>query len=114
MRCLDEHSEMFQFLPFPFDGGAFPRQLGAVIQRTVLRGDEPAREVIHADDGSWVVGDGVNDPNEQDACVASHIWHAIEHNSSMVELVDLPPGHIATRSGPGDPWLVTAHHWEDD
>ncbi len=104
---------MFQFLPFPFDGGVFPKQLGAVIQRTVLRGDEPAREVVHADDGSWLVGDGVNDPNEPGASTASHIWHAIEQNSSMVELANMPPGHIAKRSGPSDPWLVAAHHWND-
>jgi hypothetical protein len=114
MRSLDEHGEMFQFLPFPFDGGVFPRQLGAVIQRTVLRGDEPAREVVHADDGSWLVGDGVNDPNEPGACVASHIWHAIEQNSSMVDLVNMPPGHMATRSGPGETWFVSPSDWPDE
>jgi len=99
---------MFQHLPFPFDGGVFPRQLGAVMQRTVLRGEEPAREVLHTQDGSWLVGDGVNDPNEPGACVASHIWHAIERNSSMAELADLPPGHMATRSGPGHAWCRSA------
>lgn len=113
MRSLDEPGEMFQFLPFPFDGDVFPRQLGAVIQRTILRGEEPAREVVHADDGSWLVGDGVNDPNEPGACVASHIWHAIEQNSAMVELVKMPPGHWATRSGPGDKWLVSPCHLLD-
>jgi hypothetical protein len=56
-------SEVFQHLPFPFEGGVFPEKLGAVVQRTVLDGHEPAREVVHADDGSWLVGDGVNDPN---------------------------------------------------
>ena len=105
---------MFQHLPFPFEGGVFPRQLGAVIQRTVLRGDEPAREVVHAEDGSWLVGDGVNDPNEPGACVANHIWHAIERNSSMVELAHMPPGHQANRSGPGDAWSVSPTRWLDD
>lgn len=105
--------EMFQHLPFPFPDSTFPRQLGAVVQRTVLRGEEPAREVVHATDGSWLVGDGVNDPNEPGACVASHIWHAIDRNSSMVELADMPPGHIATRLTPGDSWLVSPHHWPD-
>jgi hypothetical protein len=33
----------------------------------VLDGSEPAREVIHADDNSWMVGDGVNDPKEPGA-----------------------------------------------
>jgi hypothetical protein len=34
---------MFHRLPFPFAHGQFPRELGAVVQRTVLSGDEPAR-----------------------------------------------------------------------
>lgn len=106
--------EMFQHLPFPFQDGTFPRQLGAVIQRSVLRGEEPAREVVHAEDGSWLVGDGVNDPNEPGACVASHIWHAIDRNTSMIELADMPAGHIATRSGPCDGWRVSPHHWPDN
>ena len=114
MLSLDEHGEMFRFLPFPFEGGVFPQQLGAVIQRTVLSGAEPAREVIHAEDGSWLVGDGVNDPNEPGACIASHIWHAIERNTSMVELVEMPPGHMATRSGPGAAWIVSPSHWLDE
>lgn len=101
-------------LPFPFEGGVFPQHLGAVIQRTVLHGDEPVREVVHADDGSWLVGDGVHDPNEVGACVVSHIWHAIERNTSMLELAAMPPGHMATRSGPGDAWLVSPSHWPDD
>ncbi len=34
-------------VPFPFEGDRFPHQLGAVVQNTVLRGEQPAREVIH-------------------------------------------------------------------
>lgn len=111
---MDGHEEMFRFVPFPFEHDVFPRQLGAVIQRTVLRGDQPAREVVHAHDGSWLVADGVNDPNEPNACVASHIWHAIDRNSSMVELAAMPPGHMATRADPGDAWFVTPTKWFDD
>ena len=39
---------MFQHLPFPFEGGRFPSSLGAVVQRTVLSGEQPAREVVEA------------------------------------------------------------------
>ena len=112
--CVPEPLEMFQHLPFPFAHGRFPAELGAVVQRTVLDGDEPAREVIHAADGSWLVGDGVNDPNEPGAVVATHIWHAIERNSSLSELANLPPGHIAVRLGPGEPWVIDRHEWADD
>jgi len=51
--------EMFQHMPFPFPDGRFPDSLGAVVQRTVLSGDFPAREVVHTPDGSWLIGDGV-------------------------------------------------------
>jgi hypothetical protein len=67
-----DRREMFQRLPFPFDGDEFPAALGAVIQRTVLDGSEPAREVIHTPDGSWLVGDGISDPIRR-----AHPWPRI-------------------------------------
>lgn len=106
--------EMFRHLPFPFEGDRFPDQLGAVVQRTVLDGDQPARLVIHDADGSWLVGDGVNDPNEPGASVATHIWHAIERSSSIATLAGLPPGHAAEREGPGQPWTVAPHEYPPD
>ncbi|TDW71096.1 hypothetical protein EV653_5168 [Kribbella pratensis] len=59
---MADEREMIRHLPFPFDDQGFPNTLGAVVQKTVLSGEQPAREVIHAPDGSWLVGDGVNDP----------------------------------------------------
>jgi hypothetical protein len=107
--------EMFRSLPWPFEGDMFPAQLGAVVQRTVADGTEPAREVIHASDGSWAISDGVNDPNLRDAAIAIHIEHVIARNSSVATLASLPPGHIAKRSGPGDPWRVFIFEgWADD
>jgi len=103
--------EIFRSLPFPFDGGEFPATLGAVVQATVLSGEQPVREVVHASDGSWLVGDGVNDPNEPGAVGVTHIWHAIRLNPSMTELATMSPGHIATRTGPGDRWIITTHRW---
>ena len=72
-----------------------------MVQQTVLQGELPAREVVHATDGSWLVGDGVNDPNPPGASVATHLAHAIALNSSIAGLASMPPGHIARRSGPG-------------
>jgi hypothetical protein len=109
-----DRRQMFQRLPFPFDADEFPAAaLGAVIQRTVLDG-KPAREVIHAQDGSWLVGDGINDPNPPGASVATHIWHAIERNSSVRSLASMPPGHIAKRQGPGREWQILALEDRDD
>jgi hypothetical protein len=107
--------EIFRHLPYPFKDGRFPEELGAVVQQTVLTGELPAREVIHAPDGSWLIGDGVNDPNPPGASVATHIAHAIALNSSIAALASMPPGHIAQRTGPGSPWQIAAlEGWDDD
>ena len=111
---MSDGPDMVRHLPFPFEGGRFPRELGAVVQRTVLTGDEPARQVVHAADGSWLVGDGIHDPNEPGASIATHLWHVIERNSSVADLADLPPGRAATRAAPGDAWVITEHTWADD
>jgi len=105
---------MFQRLPFPFPGDHFPAELGAVVQRTVLTGDLPALEVTHAPDGSWTVGDGVNDPNLPGASTATHIAHAVAFNSSVAGLATMAPGHVARRSGPGEPWTIRMlEGWDD-
>lgn len=107
-----EPLEMFQHLPFPFPDSRFPRELGAVIQRTVLDGTQPARLIAHDLDGSWLVGDGVTDPNLTGAVIATHIWHAIERNSSLADLADLAPGSQATRSEPEEPWSIGPFEYE--
>ncbi|GAB4048601.1 hypothetical protein [Catellatospora paridis] len=105
---------MFRHLPFPFEGDTFPHNLGAVIQRTVFDGLEPAREVGHTADNSWFVGDDINDPNLPGAAIAACIWHAINQNSSMAELANLPLGHVARRDHPGSPWIVEPHVWREN
>jgi hypothetical protein len=97
---------MHRIMPFPYEGAQFPPGLGAVVQDTVLRGEEPAREVIHTPENGWCIGDGVNDPNVPGASIATHIWRAMERNSSIASLASMPPGHIAERSGPGEPWTI--------
>jgi hypothetical protein len=101
-------------MPFPFPDDQFPAELGAVVQRTVLSGERPALEVIHAPDGSWMVGDRVADPNLPGACLATHMLHVVEHNSSVAELATMPPGHRAHRDRPGQPWKVMAlEEWDE-
>jgi hypothetical protein len=95
---------MSRGLPWPFEGNAFPAALGAVVQKTVLDGVLPALVVGHTRDGDWYVGDGLNDPNEPGAVVATHVSHVIELNSSVATLASLPPGFEARRRWPGDPW----------
>ena len=106
--------EMFRQLPFPFQDGRFPSQLGVVVQRSVMDGKEPARVVIHTDDNSWVVGDGINDPNPPGAATALHMHHLLLSDPTLAELASLPLGHIASRDGPGRPWTITQHTWPDE
>lgn len=113
MRHARLVSEMVRRVPFPFEDGRFPAELGAVVQRTVLSGAEPARVVIHDSEGDWAVGDGVNDPNVPGALLATHIRHVVERNSSVAALASMPPGHIATRVDPGSPWSIEPHAWEE-
>lgn len=101
-------------MPFPYDGDRFPPALGAVVQNTVLCGEQPAREVIHTPDGDWCVGDGVNDPNAPGAATATHMAHAVKRNSSLASLASMPPGHIAHRVDPGHEWEVQAlTNWDE-
>jgi len=110
---VTDSQEVFRQMELPFAGDRFPDALGAVVQLTVLNGLEPAREVIHAEDGSWLVGDGVNDPNAAGASTVTHIWHAIHQNSSIAELAIVPPGHMARRVGPGTEWRTEPLAWLD-
>lgn len=90
---------MFKELPFPFHDNEFPADLGAVVMRTVLDGQRPGLHVAHfPDGGGWAAGDGVGDPNEPGAVIATHIWHAIEKDSRIREVASLPPGQQANRS----------------
>lgn len=100
--------------PFPFAGDVFPPTLGAVIQRTVLDGSQPARIVLHDANGDWAVGDGINDPNLPGASVASHIGHVLERNSSVAGLAGMPLGFVAERADPGKEWVISPHLHEDD
>ena len=76
------------------------------MQRTVLTGERPAREVVHTPDGSWLVGDGEEDPNVPGASIAAHMSHVLAQNSSVAQLASMPPGHLAQRKDPGQPWEV--------
>ncbi|GGQ87306.1 hypothetical protein GCM10010166_66890 [Couchioplanes caeruleus subsp. azureus] len=104
---------MFRDVAFPFEDGRFPAHLGAVIQRTVLTGKEPARVVIHDEDNDWLVGDGVNDPNDG-ASVVACIRHVADADPSVAELATLEPGHIAERDEPHLPWTISVHEWPDE
>jgi hypothetical protein len=106
--------EVFRHLAFPLGHGRFPHNLGAVVQRTVLNGQEPARIVIHDEDNDWLIDDGVNDPNVPGASVVACIAHVADQDPSVAELVTLPVGHIAERDERHLPWTISTHQWPDE
>ncbi|GIF52287.1 hypothetical protein Afe04nite_68260 [Asanoa ferruginea] len=91
-------------MPFPFPDGRFPPQLGATVQRTVADGQLPALTVIHTADNSWVVLDGVNDPNLHGACVIDAMVHLVEDDPSLAVVARLEVGYRADRERAGDVW----------
>lgn len=101
---MSDEADMVRHLPFPFSDGRFPPELGAVVQRTVLEGHEPARTVSHTEENDWLVGDGVNDPNLPDAAVATHLWHVIQQTPSGTWALGPDraiPGRLPPRLGRG-------------
>jgi hypothetical protein len=98
---------------WPFPGGELPAELGAVVQRTVLDGVLPALMVAHAVDGSWMVADGVNDPNEPGASVVTHIRHVVARDPSIAELAGLAPGKRADRASREAPWTLSDFVYEE-
>jgi hypothetical protein len=107
-------ADMVRRLRWPFPGGEFPEDLGAVVQRTVLDGRLPALVVAHADDGDWMVGDGVNDPNEPGATIATHMRHVVDRDPTVGALAELPPGSRADRESAAHPWVVSHFAYEGD
>ena len=105
--------EVQRVVPWPFEDGRFPSRLGAVVMRTVLSGERPALLVVHFPDGDWGVADGVGDPNEPEACVISHMRHAVDADASLEELASLAPGMAAERSTTGEPWAVSPLSWPE-
>jgi hypothetical protein len=97
------------------DGGApqFGPDTPVIVQRTVIDGNRPALFVIHDDEGDWLVGDGVSDPNLPGASGVFHMSHLLAIDSTIGQTADLPVGFFAERSSPDEPWVVAEFRYED-
>lgn len=87
--------------------------VAAVVQRTVMSGELPALIVVHDDEGDWLIGDGVNDPNEDGACGVYHLSHVITLDESLAEVMKIPIGHAAMRESASTPWEISPWEYGD-
>jgi hypothetical protein len=84
---------------------AAPARLGTNSIQTleVFERREPILLVGHdADDKMWhLIG-----PTSADLARGrvGHLWHAVDEDPTLVDVLDLPPGHSAYRTHVGGPW----------
>lgn len=112
MNLIMAH-EVFRHVPYPFPDGRFPATLGATVQRTVADGELPALTVIHTPDNSWVVLDGVNDPNVDGGIVIDAMVHLVEDDPTLAVTARLEVGHRADREHVGGVWVWVPYQPED-
>ena len=107
-------AELIIRAPFPFTDNVFPSELGAVVQRSVLDGEEPALFVAHTEDNEWLVGDGISDPNEEGACVVAAMVEVLAQDEKVAEVADLPTGMAAYRESADDTWQREPFTWAEE
>jgi hypothetical protein len=99
--------------PWPYEDDRFPRRLGVLVMKTILDGNMPVLQVVHAPEDWWGFADGVSSPNG-DASITVHVHHVLDIDSSLQELATLPPGFKADRDEPDSPWVVTEFEYGED
>lgn len=92
----------------------FGTDVVAVVLRTVHSGAEPILEVVHAPDGAWLIGNGVDYPEDVGGYVAVHVRHLADRDNTIDELSALPLGFRAYRQRPGEKWLTEPFQYADE
>jgi len=110
---LREEKRLTETVPWPFEDDTFPARLGVAVMHTVLNGEMPALQVVHAAEDWWGVADGVNSPNGH-ASTTAHMQHVLELDPTLAELATLAPGFQADRDDVESPWVVSPFAWGDD
>lgn len=91
--------------PWPFDQ---PPNCGVLTTRHVIREGKPITHVFHdADDHGWQFH-YPGDKTDADAMIVA-LSGVCAQDPTVLEVADLPPGWMATRSGVGQPWVRAAN-----
>ena len=95
---MEENMELTS--DWPFDQ---PRNCATFTMRQVLDGSEPILSVSHdEDDHAWQFI-GRSDAVEADARIVS-LEEIVQHDPTVLEVADLPPGWRAVRDKVGGSW----------
>ena len=78
------------------------RGTSADVTTKVMEGVAPVLHVVRAADGGW----RLLDVPEADAgpLVTFHLFHALDHDQSLLDVFDLDPGRAASRDAVGERW----------
>jgi len=74
----------------------------AFVTAPVFERQEPVRHVVRDDDGDWQLLCGTADA-EADAHLV-HLFHCLDDDKTLIEVLDLPVGDRADRDEAGGPW----------
>jgi hypothetical protein len=74
----------------------------AILTPQVFDRSEPILLVVNDEDDELWQLIGASDAGEDGSI--GHLWHAVDEDPTLVDVLDLEPGHAATRAGPGAPW----------
>ncbi len=100
-QTLGAHIESRVMQSWPFDQ---PENCATIVSRAIVDGRASILYVSHdEDDHGWQFLDNETFTAEQAAIVC--LSHVVGMDRSVVEVADLEPGWIATRSHPGVPWV---------
>lgn len=87
---------------WPFDQ---PENCAVISLRQIIHEGASILLVTHdEDDHGWQFLDGSEEPDPSDGVIVC-FSHIVDSDPSLFELADLPPGWLAWRQSPNDPWI---------
>jgi hypothetical protein len=84
----------------------------AYVTEPVLHETSPVRHVVRdREDGDWQLLCGTTAGDEPHLF---HLFHALDHDRTLLDVLDLEPGERADRNDPDSPWIRSTYEEEDD
>ena len=80
---------------------AWLQRTGAYVTEPVLQETAPVLSVVRDDDGEWQLLCGTVEPDD---LRWEHLHHAVDHDPTLIDVLDLEPAHRADRDVQGGPW----------